>query len=44
MANLEEREESEATQKLLELAGFEELFEQAIKQAESGEIVRFFST
>jgi hypothetical protein len=41
LAYLEEREENEATQELLELAGFEESFEQAVKQAASGEIVRF---
>lgn len=41
LSYLEEREENEATQELLELSGFEELFQEAVKQAESGEVVRF---
>jgi hypothetical protein len=41
LSYLEEREENEATQELLELSGFEELLQRAVKQAESGEVVRF---
>jgi hypothetical protein len=41
LAYLQETEEDEATQELLALAGFDVLLQQALKQAESGEIVRF---
>ena len=41
LSYLEEREENEATQELLELSGFEELLQRAVKQAESGEVVRY---
>jgi hypothetical protein len=41
LAYLEEREESEATQELLSLPGFEETFRQAVQQAKSGEVVPF---
>jgi hypothetical protein len=41
LAYLAEKEENEATQELLALAGFDVLLQQALKQAESGEIVRF---
>jgi hypothetical protein len=37
----EEREESEATQELLNLPGFETAFRRAVRQAETGEVVRF---
>ena len=40
-AYLEEREESEATQELLNLPGFETAFRRAVRQAEAGEVVRF---
>lgn len=41
LAYLEEREENEATQELLSLAGFEAAFLRAACQAEAGEVVRF---
>ena len=41
LAYLEEREEHEATQELLRLAGFEQAFRTAVQQAESGQVVRF---
>jgi len=41
VVNLEEREESEATQELLNLPGFETAFRRAVRQAEAGEVVRF---
>jgi len=41
LAYLEERESSEATQELLNIAGFEEAFHRALKQAEEGQVVRF---
>lgn len=41
LAYLQEREESEATQELLNIAGFEEAFRRALTQAERGEVVRF---
>ncbi len=41
LAYLEEREENEATQELLSLAGFEAAFRRAVQQAAAGEVVRF---
>lgn len=41
LAYLEEREESEATQELLSLAGFETAFHRAVQQVAAGEVVRF---
>ncbi len=40
LAYLQEREESEATQELLNIAGLE-AFRRALTQAERGEVVRF---
>lgn len=40
LAYLEERESAEATEELLRISGFEEALEQALRQAEKGEIVR----
>jgi len=44
LAYLQEREESEATAELLSIPGFEEAFQRAVEQAESGEVVRFEDT
>ena len=41
VAYLEEREESEATEELLRLPGFEAAFLRAAQQAEAGEVVPF---
>jgi len=41
LAYLEEREASEATQELLQISGFEEVFREATKQTEQGQVVRF---
>jgi hypothetical protein len=41
LAYLQEREESEATQELLNIPGFETAFERAASQAKRGKIVRF---
>jgi hypothetical protein len=41
LAYLEEREESEATEELLSLPGFEAAFRRAVQQAEAGEVVPF---
>jgi len=41
LAYLEEREESEATQELLRLPGFEAAFRRAVQQGEAGEVVPF---
>ena len=41
LAYLEEREENEATQELLDLPEFEQMFREAVKQVEVGEVVRF---
>ena len=41
LAYLEEREESEATEELLNVPGFEEGFRRAVQQVEEGRIVRF---
>jgi hypothetical protein len=38
---LDEREEQEATQELLRLAGFEEAYRKALQQAQSGQVVEF---
>jgi hypothetical protein len=41
LAYLEERESSEATEELLNIAGFEDAFHRAVQQAEEGQVVRF---
>jgi len=41
LAYLEEREESEATQELLNLPGFEAAFGRAVQQAKMGEVMPF---
>jgi hypothetical protein len=41
LAYLEEKEADSATLELLNLAGFEEQYREAIRQSESGETVRF---
>jgi hypothetical protein len=41
LAYLEEREETKATQELLNLPGFEETFLRAVQQAKTGEAVPF---
>jgi hypothetical protein len=41
LAYLEERESSEATQELLELPGFEEVFRRAEQQMKERQVVRF---
>jgi hypothetical protein len=41
LAYLEERESSEATQELLEMPGFEEVFRRAEQQVKEGQVVRF---
>lgn len=43
LAYLEERESDEATQELLTIAGFEQAFQKAIKQAQEGALVSFDS-
>ena len=43
LAYLEEREESEATQELLSLPGFEVAFRRAVQQAEAGAAAPFES-
>ena len=43
LAYLEERESDEATQELLNIAGFEQAFQKAIKQAQEGALVSFDS-
>ena len=41
LAYLEEREESEATQELLSIPGFETALRQAVEQVETGRVVSF---
>jgi anion-transporting ArsA/GET3 family ATPase len=41
LAYLEEREESDATQELLNIPGFEEAFQLAIQEARAGYVARF---
>jgi hypothetical protein len=41
LAYLEEREQSEATEELLAIPGFEQAFERAREQREAGKLVRF---
>jgi hypothetical protein len=41
LAYLDEREQSEATQELLKIPGFEDAFQRAVRQAEEGQIVGF---
>ena len=41
LAYLEEREQSEATEELLAIAGFEEAFRRAVQQVKEGQVVRF---
>lgn len=41
LAYLDEREQSEATEELLRIPGFEDAFRRAVRQAEEGQIVRF---
>lgn len=41
LAYLEEREQSEATEELVRIPGFEEAFHRAAQQVEGGQIVRF---
>lgn len=41
LAYLEEREQSEATEELLKIPGFEDAFHRAVQQIEEGQIVRF---
>jgi hypothetical protein len=41
LAYLEEREQSEATEELLKIPGFEEAFHRAAQRVEEGQIVRF---
>ena len=41
LAYLEEREQSEATEELLKIPGFEDAFHRAVQQVEEGQIVRF---
>jgi hypothetical protein len=38
---LDEREEQEATQELLRLAGFEDAYRKALQQAQSGQVIGF---
>ena len=40
-AYLDEREQSEATEELLRIPGFEDAFRRAVRQAEEEQIVRF---
>ena len=41
LAYLEEREQSEATEELVNIPGFEEAFRRAVQQVEEGQIVSF---
>lgn len=41
LAYLDEREQSEATEELLKISGFEDAFQRAVRQAEEGQVVRF---
>ncbi len=41
LAYLEEREASEATQELLQIPGFKEALQEAVRQVEQGQVVRF---
>ncbi len=41
LAYLEEREADEATRELLSIAGFEQVFQDAVKQAREGDLVSF---
>jgi len=41
LAYLEEREESDATQELLNIPGFEEAFQLAVQEARAGYVARF---
>ena len=41
LAYLQEREENQATAELLSIPGFDATFRHAVKQADSGDIVRF---
>ena len=41
LAYLEEREQSEATEELLQIPGFEDAFHRAVQQVEEGQVVRF---
>ena len=43
LADLEEREENEATTELLNIPGFEQALREAIQEAEAGEVVPFDS-
>lgn len=43
LAYLEERESDEATQELLNIAGFEQAFQNAVKQVRAGDLVSFES-
>ena len=40
LAYLDEREQSEATEELLRIPGFEEAFQDAVRQVDEGHIVR----
>ena len=40
LAYLDEREQSEATEELLKIPGFEEAFQDAVRQVDEGHIVR----
>lgn len=41
LAYLDEREQSEATEELLRIPGFEDAFRRAVRHAAAGQIVRF---
>ncbi len=41
LAYLDEREQSEATEELLSIPGFEDAFRRAVRQVEKGQIIRF---
>ena len=41
LAYLDEREQSEATEELMRIPGFEDAFQRAVRQVEEGQIVRF---
>ncbi|MDZ8070845.1 MAG: hypothetical protein RMY64_35405 [Nostoc sp. DedQUE08] len=43
LADLEEREENEATAELLNVPGFEQALREAMQEAEAGEVVSFDS-
>ncbi|MDZ7963193.1 MAG: hypothetical protein RMY34_35970 [Aulosira sp. DedQUE10] len=43
LADLEEREENEATAELLNIPGFEQALHEAVQEAEAGEVVSFDS-